>query len=154
MSGALLVAAAALAVLVSLAAAFPSGAPDSACSDLKPGHGAEPASGAAPFVLTQDKLQVEAGDQIKGKYRADSLSQTGAKSSSCCCCYYPSRAPTEESGGEFRAESDGAKTNTTGDAKLTRFETDDNENKSKKKKKKKKKLDVEVSAIDAPPSIC
>ena len=54
------------------AAAFPSGAPESACKDLKPGHGVEAASGAAPFELTQDKLQVEAGDQIKGKYRQQS----------------------------------------------------------------------------------
>lgn len=51
-----------------LSSSFPSGAPESACKDLKPGHGVEAQSGAAPFELTQDKLQVEqAGDQIKGK---------------------------------------------------------------------------------------
>lgn len=48
-------------------AAFPSGAPEQACKNLKPGHGAEPASGSSPFELSQDKLQVEANDQIKGK---------------------------------------------------------------------------------------
>lgn len=57
-----------LALAGQLADSFPSGAPDQACKDLKPGHGVEAASGAAPFELAQDKLQVEAGDQIKGKY--------------------------------------------------------------------------------------
>lgn len=67
----------ALALLAVLAAgaapalAFPSGAPESACKDLKPGHGAEPSSGPAPFELSQDKLQVEAGEQVKGKCLAD-----------------------------------------------------------------------------------
>lgn len=46
--------------------AFPSGAPDSACKEMKPGHGVEASTGTSPFELTQDKLQVEAGDQIKG----------------------------------------------------------------------------------------
>lgn len=55
-------------LLVSGASAYPSGAPEQACKELKPGHGAEPQSGTAPFELTQDKLQVGAGDQIKGKY--------------------------------------------------------------------------------------
>lgn len=65
-----LVATVAVALLAPNAAlAFPSGAPEAACKDLKPGHGGEPASGAAPFELTQDKLQAEAGDQIKGKYK-------------------------------------------------------------------------------------
>lgn len=50
-----------------LAQAFPSGAPEQACKDLKPGHGVEPQSGAVPFELAQDKLQVGAGEQIKGE---------------------------------------------------------------------------------------
>lgn len=49
--------------------AFPTGAPESACKELKPGHGAEPTSGTPPFELSQDKLQVEANDQIKGNYQ-------------------------------------------------------------------------------------
>lgn len=53
---------------LALTAAFPSGAPDSACKDMRPGHGVEPATSAAPFELTQDKQQAEAGDQIKGKW--------------------------------------------------------------------------------------
>lgn len=64
------------------AAAFPSGAPDSACKSLKPGHGGEPSSQPSPFELRQDKLQVEAGDQIKGKY----------------CCFF-SRLPSSSSVG-------------------------------------------------------
>lgn len=52
---------------IQMALAYPSGAPDSACKDLKPGHGVEASSSSSPFELTQDKLQVEAGDQIKGK---------------------------------------------------------------------------------------
>jgi hypothetical protein len=81
----LLTVAAAAAVAVTLlggplgAAAYPSGAPESACKDLKPSHGVEAASGAAPFELTQDKLQVEAGDQIKGKYMGAQESRSGAK---------------------------------------------------------------------------
>lgn len=55
------------AALCSTSAAYPSGAPEQACKNLKPGHGAEPASGSSPFELSQDKLQVEANDQIKGK---------------------------------------------------------------------------------------
>lgn len=58
----------AMAALLQLASSFPSGAPESACKELKPGHGAEPTSGPAPFELSQDKLQVEANEQIKGKY--------------------------------------------------------------------------------------
>lgn len=56
-----------LITIVTVVAAYPSGAPESACKNLKPGHGAEPSSSSSPFELTQDKLQVEAGDQIKGK---------------------------------------------------------------------------------------
>lgn len=58
-----------LLALLSSVSSFPSGAPESACKDLKPGHGGEPTSGPAPFELSQDKLQVEAGDQIKGNNR-------------------------------------------------------------------------------------
>ena len=64
-------AAASLLLMANLALAFPSGAPEQACKDLKPGHGAEPQSSSSPFELTQDKLQVEAGDQIKGKYEQE-----------------------------------------------------------------------------------
>lgn len=52
---------------VAVVEAFPSGAPEQACKTLKPGHGGEASSQASPFELTQDKLQVAAGDQIKGK---------------------------------------------------------------------------------------
>lgn len=63
-----LAAVACLLAFLKPAASFPSGAPESACKDLKPGHGVEAQTGASPFELTQDKLQVEqAGDQIKGK---------------------------------------------------------------------------------------
>lgn len=45
---------------------FPTGAPDQACKDLKPGHGTEATSGPAPFQLTADRDAVSAsGDQIK-----------------------------------------------------------------------------------------
>lgn len=54
--------------LTTLSQAYPSGAPEQACKDLKPGHGVEAQSGASPFELSQDKLQVGAGDQIKGNY--------------------------------------------------------------------------------------
>lgn len=50
----------------SISHAFPSGAPDHACKDLKPGHGVEPTSGPAPFQLTAERDAVSAaGDQIK-----------------------------------------------------------------------------------------
>lgn len=57
-----------LLLTVPLSQAYPSGAPEQACKDLKPGHGVEPQTGASPFELTQDKLQVGAGDQIKGEF--------------------------------------------------------------------------------------
>lgn len=49
-------------------AAFPSGAPDSACKELKPGHGGEARTGSAPFELVQDRKDAAVGDQIKGNY--------------------------------------------------------------------------------------
>lgn len=65
--GQLAVAATSVCLLLVLGAhSYPSGAPEQACKELRPGHGSEPASGPAPFELSQDKLQVEAGDQIKG----------------------------------------------------------------------------------------
>lgn len=57
-----------ITLVVSTCHTYPSGAPDSACKTLKPGHGADPSTSASPFELTQDKAQVEAGEQIKGKY--------------------------------------------------------------------------------------
>lgn len=52
---------------VQLVASYPSGAPEQACKDLRPNHGAEPTSGAAPFELIQDTQTANAGNQIKGK---------------------------------------------------------------------------------------
>lgn len=57
-----------LVLAPSVSLAYPSGAPDQACKDMKPGHGAEPTSAPAPFELTQDKLQVGADEQIKGRF--------------------------------------------------------------------------------------
>jgi len=54
-------------IVAALVAAYPSGAPDQACKDLRPGHGAEPSASPSPFELSQDKLQAGAGDQIKGE---------------------------------------------------------------------------------------
>lgn len=59
---AVLVLAASLSPLV---AGYPSGAPEQACKELRPGHGHEPQTGPAPFQLSQDKAEAAAGDQIK-----------------------------------------------------------------------------------------
>lgn len=52
-----------------LCAAYPSGAPEQACKELKPGHGVEAQAGPAPFELVQDRREAGPGDQIKGNYR-------------------------------------------------------------------------------------
>lgn len=54
-----------LSLVASPGAAYPSGAPDQACKDLRPGHGVEPTSGPAPFELTADRAGAAAGEQIK-----------------------------------------------------------------------------------------
>lgn len=58
-----------LIIGVSLTSCFPSGAPEQACKNLKPGHGVEASSSESPFELKQDKKTAEAGDQIKGKFQ-------------------------------------------------------------------------------------
>lgn len=67
LASALLLSLALASLLSSQVNAFPSGAPEQACKDLKPGHGVEAQSESSPFELTQDKATAAASDQIKGK---------------------------------------------------------------------------------------
>lgn len=59
----------ALFTLVVCVYSWPSGAPDTACSTLSPGHGANRPKNpsASPFIITQSHLDFRSGESVQGK---------------------------------------------------------------------------------------
>ena len=59
-----------LITLAAVVAAWPSGAPETACSTLTPRHGenaGQPAT-SSPFAVTQSQSNFASGDRIKGEH--------------------------------------------------------------------------------------